>query len=119
MLASEVWPVNGSLGDLLLGALPDFDENIWNDAFSIDQLSWLPEIVSPEVPRTYSVSSFSFELMPSTLDLTVSRAQHDISPLLCRPGQKTTRGGVCSYFLNPPPDESHEGLEEQKVRGLK
>ncbi|KAJ6566665.1 hypothetical protein B0H19DRAFT_1138343 [Mycena capillaripes] len=113
VLEAEAWPVNGSLGDLLIGATGDFTENIWNTAFSLDDLSWLSEVVVPEVPRTYSVSSFPFELMPETIDLTVTRAQHEIFPLLRRPDGPTIRGGVCSSFLNPFPNE--DGQEEQEV----
>jgi hypothetical protein len=113
ILEAEAWPVNGSLGDLLIGAAGDFTENIWNTAFSLHDISWLSELVVPEVPRTYSVSSFPFELMPETIDLTVTRAQHEIFPLLRRPDGPTVRGGVCSSFLNPFPNE--DGQEAQKV----
>ena len=108
VLSSESWPINGSLGDLLVAVLNDVSEDNWDQAFPLRDLSWLPTLVPPEVPRTYSISSFSFDLLPETLDLTVARAEHEVSPLLSLDGKKTTRPGVCSGFLNPDPTITHE-----------
>lgn len=107
VLGSETWPVVGSLGDLLLGALNDVPEKVWDQAFPLNDLSWLPSLVSPEVPRTYSISCFPFDLLPETVELTVSRVDHPMSPLLLYDGQSTTRPGVCSGFLNPDPNLDH------------
>jgi hypothetical protein len=107
VLGSETWPVVGSLGDLLVAALNDVPENVWDQAFPLSDLSWLPVLVSPEVPRTYSISCFPFDLLPETVDLTVSRAEHPISPLLNLDGQPKMRPGVCSGFLNPDPTLDH------------
>ncbi|KAI3609884.1 sulfite reductase flavoprotein alpha-component [Moniliophthora roreri] len=126
VLSSDSWPVNGSLGDLLILALNEVAEQIWDQAFSLDDLSWLLNLVAPEVPRTYSISSFPFDLMPESLDLTVARSEHQVSSLLLPPdshGLKVTRPGVSSGFLNPDPTIDHEpkhhltsrGYEEEKV----
>lgn len=103
VLSSEEWPVQGSLGDLLLAALNDVPENIWDQAFSLTDLSWLPQLITPEVPRTYSISSFHQDLLPDVLQLTVARAEHTLSPLLNMSDGKITRPGVSSGFLNPDP----------------
>ncbi|KAL0577411.1 hypothetical protein V5O48_004576 [Marasmius crinis-equi] len=126
VLGSDTWPVNGSLGDLLVLALNEVDEGVWDRAFSLDNLSWLLSLVRPEVPRTYSISSFPFDLMPESIDLTVARAEHEVNPLLLHPdtrGMKVTRPGVSSGFLNPDPTLDHEpkhdltskGYEEERV----
>ncbi|KAG8776015.1 hypothetical protein FRC16_004643, partial [Serendipita sp. 398] len=107
IMGSESWPVIGSLGDLLVAALNDVPTNIWDQAFPLDNLSWLPALVSPEVPRTYSISCFPFELLPETVDLTVTRAERSVSPLLLLDGQQKTRPGICSGFLNPDPTIDH------------
>ncbi|KAG8805281.1 hypothetical protein FRC17_005592, partial [Serendipita sp. 399] len=107
IMGSESWPVIGSLGDLLVAALNDVPANIWDQAFPLDDLSWLPTLVSPEVPRMYSISCFPFELLPEFVDLTVTRAEHPISPVLLLDGQPKTRPGVCSGFLNPDPTVDH------------
>lgn len=122
VLGSEMWPVIGSLGDLLLAALNDVPDKAWDQAFPLNNLSWLATMISPEVPRTYSISCFPFELLPSTLDLTVSRVDHPMSPMLLYDGQPQTRPGVCSGFLNPDPNLDHTpkhpltlGKEEQET----
>ncbi|KAG7085882.1 hypothetical protein E1B28_003416 [Marasmius oreades] len=126
VLGSDTWPVNGSLGDLLILALNEVNEQVWDEAFSLDDFSWLLSLVAPEVPRTYSISSFPFDLMPESLDLSVARAEHEVSPLLLPPdsrGIKVMRPGVSSGFLNPDPTLDHEprhhltskGYEEEKI----
>ncbi|KAG8823264.1 hypothetical protein FRC17_009376 [Serendipita sp. 399] len=107
IIESELWPVIGSLGDLLVAALNDVPASIWDQPFPLDDLSWLPTLVSPEVPRTYSISCFPFELLPESVDLTVTRAEHPISLLLLLDGQPKTRPGVCSGFPNPDPSVDH------------
>ncbi|CCA74881.1 related to nitric-oxide synthase, salivary gland [Serendipita indica DSM 11827] len=103
VLGSETWPVVGSLGDLLMAALGDVPANVWDQAFPLDNLSWLPALIPPEVPRTYSISCFPFDLLPKSVDLTVTRAEHPVSPFLLFDGQPNSRPGVCSGFLNPDP----------------
>ncbi|KAK1218358.1 hypothetical protein PQX77_018956 [Marasmius sp. AFHP31] len=126
VLGSDTWPVNGSLGDLLLLALSEVDEAVWDRAFGLDDLTWLLTLIQPEVPRTYSISSFPFDLMPESLDLTVGRAEHEVNPLLLLPdarAMKVTRAGVSSGFLNPDPTLDHEpkhhltskGYEEDRI----
>lgn len=79
---------------------------VWNKAFNPDDLSWLPKLILVEVPRTYSISSYSDELLPSSLDLTVSRVEHEIFQALL-PGVtgREFYAGVSSGFLNPHPEE--------------
>lgn len=108
ILGSDTWPLNGALGDLLVAILNDVSEEAWDRAFSLADLSWLPALILPEVPRTYSISSFSFDLLPETLDLSVSRAEHEVSSLLVLDGKKTMRPGVSSGFLNPDPTLNHD-----------
>ncbi|KAF4990484.1 hypothetical protein FGRMN_8441 [Fusarium graminum] len=102
VLATEEWPVQGSLGDLLQRAVVDTPGHIWNRAFNLDDLSWLSDLVQLEVPRTYSISGYSNNLLPSTVDLTISRVEHKVSFIFSQ-GQHITRVGVSSGFLNPPP----------------
>lgn len=108
VLNSDTWPVFGSLGDLLTLAYNEVSEQTWDQAFPFADLSWLPALITPEVPRTYSIASFSFDLLPESLDLTVARAMHEMSPLLLPPGApKVMRPGVSSGFLNPDPTVNH------------
>ena len=110
VLSAKSWPVSGSLGDLLLMARADVPSTIWSQAFSHD-LAWLPKLVHVEVPRTYSISSHSSELLPSFINLTVSRVEHKLCPLFAFNGsQDTTRSGVSSGFLNPHPKEEEDDL---------
>lgn len=105
VLALESWPVNGSLGDLLLVARSGVSSSIWEQAFAED-LSWLPKLVPVEVPRTYSISSYSSELLPSFINLTVSRTEHKLCPLLAFDNSSDIlRSGVSSGFLNPHPED--------------
>ncbi|KAF8471890.1 hypothetical protein BDZ91DRAFT_716758 [Kalaharituber pfeilii] len=105
VLASDTWPISGSLGDLLLVARAGVSTSIWEQAFPED-LSWLPKLVPVEVPRTYSISSYSSELLPSFINLTVSRTEHKLCLLLAFDGsQDIVRSGVSSGFLNPHPDD--------------
>ncbi|QRW21751.1 indoleamine 2,3-dioxygenase [Rhizoctonia solani] len=50
VLASSEWPVQGSLGDLLLASIDDVDEEVWNKIFDLDDLKWLPVLVPLELP---------------------------------------------------------------------
>ncbi|KAF5664743.1 hypothetical protein FHETE_7015 [Fusarium heterosporum] len=102
VLATEEWPVQGSLGDLLQRAVVDTPGHIWNRAFNLDDLSWLSDLVQLEVPRTYSISGYSNDLLPGTVDLTISRVEHRVSSIFSQ-GQHITRAGVSSGFFNPPP----------------
>ncbi|KAF8712312.1 Indoleamine 2,3-dioxygenase, partial [Rhizoctonia solani] len=91
VLASSEWPVQGSPGDLLLASIDD----------------WLPVLVPLEVPRTYSVSKYSNEVLPETVDLTVSRTEHAVCQALVAAGAENTITGVASGFLNPNPLEDY------------
>jgi hypothetical protein len=117
VLASESWPVSGSLGDLLSLARSGVSSTIWDSVFEQD-LSWLPKLVPVEVPRTYSISSFSSELLPSFVNLTVSRVEHKLCPLLTFDGSKDIlRSGISSGFLNPHPSEEDESEVPTAVKG--
>ncbi|KAM0370728.1 hypothetical protein ACHAPY_010300 [Fusarium culmorum] len=102
VLATDEWPVRGSLGDLLQRAIVDTPSHIWDKAFSLDDLDWLTELVTLEVPRTYSISSYSNELLPSTVDLTISRSEYDLCSMFDQ-GESVVRAGVSSGFFNPDP----------------
>jgi sulfite reductase alpha subunit-like flavoprotein len=93
--------VRGTIGDLLQLAVAEVKPTTWDQAFSLSDLSWLSKLIPVEVPRTYSISNYSNELLPSTVDLTVSRSDYHISPVLETPGQSTVRHGVSSGYLNP------------------
>lgn len=97
--------MKGSIGDLLQLAVAEVKSTTWDQAFDLFELSWLPKLVPVEVPRTYSISNYTDELLPSTVDLTVSRSDYHITPSLSIPGESTLRHGVSSGFLNP--DISH------------
>lgn len=100
VLATQEWPVRGTLGDLLQSAVLDTPPAIWDSAFSLEDLSWLCELVSVEVPRTYSISNYPDELLPSTLDLTIARSEYELCSTFAG-DSKITRSGVSSGFLNP------------------
>ncbi|CAE6413301.1 unnamed protein product [Rhizoctonia solani] len=113
VLASSEWPVQGSLGDLLLASIDGVPEEVWNTAFDLNDLKWLPALIPLEVPRTYSVSKYSSEGLPDSVDLTVSRAEHSVCPVLVKTGAESTIAGVASGFLNPNPLDDyipHAGL---------
>ncbi|PGH21294.1 hypothetical protein AJ80_03344 [Polytolypa hystricis UAMH7299] len=115
VLASQEWPVYGSIGDLLQLAVTEVQPAIWDQAFDLVDLSWLPKLIPVEVPRTYSISTFSDDLLPSTVDLTVSRSEYKVSPLLRRPGSGSGHG-VSSGFLNPDPSkESSVYFEDEEL----
>ncbi|EXK79177.1 hypothetical protein FOQG_16196 [Fusarium oxysporum f. sp. raphani 54005] len=100
VLATDEWPVHGSLGDLLQKAVTDTPTHIWDKAFSLDDLGWLLELIQLEVPRTYSISSHNNDLLPNTVDLTISRAEYQLCSIFSQ-GQTITRSGVSSGFFNP------------------
>ncbi|KKY34684.1 putative nadph-ferrihemoprotein reductase [Diaporthe ampelina] len=100
VLATDEWPVRGSLGDLLQSAVMDTPQAVWDSAFNLQDLSWLCELVPVETPRTYSISSFPDELLPSTVDLSVSRSEYLLSATFAG-DSRVTRCGVSSGFLNP------------------
>ncbi|KAJ7868650.1 hypothetical protein B0H13DRAFT_1896983 [Mycena leptocephala] len=81
VLEAEAWPVNGSLGDLLIGATGDFTENIWNTAFSLDDFSWLSELVVPECLRSPSSSCLRRSTSPSPVLVGISRPLNFQLPL--------------------------------------
>lgn len=105
VLATDEWPVRGSLGDLLQAAVGDTSSRIWDQAFDLSgNLSWLSDLISIEVPRTYSISTYSEEMLPSTVDLTISRSEYQLCSTFAG-NAKIIRNGVSSGFLNPPVSE--------------
>ncbi|KAJ9602132.1 hypothetical protein H2200_013252 [Cladophialophora chaetospira] len=106
VLGSEMWPVQGTVGDLLQLAVTEVSPTIWDRAFDLKDLSWLPKLIPIEVPRTYSISNYSKELLPSTLDLTVARNEHQLAPVLQSGAATNQRYGVSSGCLNPDPSPS-------------
>lgn len=101
VLATDEWPVRGSLGDLLQSAVLDTPSALWDSAFSLEDLSWICEIITVEVPRTYSISNYPDELLPSTVDLTISRSEYQLCPMFAGGSEIVKRSGVSSGFLNP------------------
>ena len=101
VLSSEAWPVQGSLGDLLTAAKPEVPDCVWSQVFSHFDLSWLPRLLTIEVPRTYNISTFLRVPLPNVVEMTVTRSQHEVSKVL-QP-QCESRAGVSSGFLNPHP----------------
>jgi hypothetical protein len=111
VFGSEAWPVQSSLGDLLTAAKPEVPDCVWSQAFSRCDLSWLPRLLTIEVPRTYNISTFSRVPLPNAVDVTVTRSQHEVSKVL-QP-KCGSRAGVSSGFLNPNPymGQTHNGEE--------
>ena len=103
ILASNEWPVKGSVGDLLQTAIAEVPQDIWEQAFDLFNLAWLPKLIGLEVPRTYSISNSSPELLPSLIDLTVSRTESARDPIFKAVQPSLPLYGVSSGFLNPPP----------------
>ncbi|KAH6625494.1 hypothetical protein C7974DRAFT_455624 [Boeremia exigua] len=115
VLATDEWPVRASLGDLLQAAVKDTSSRVWDQAFDLSgNLSWLADLVSVEVPRTYSISNFSDELLPSTVDLTISRSDYELCSTLAG-ANKIIRHGVSSGFLNPPVAEEMDVLDDEEL----
>jgi sulfite reductase alpha subunit-like flavoprotein/cytochrome b involved in lipid metabolism len=111
VLATTEWPVRGSLGDLLQAAVADTNPHIWDRAFDLSgNLSWLADLITVEVPRTYSISNYSQELLPSAVELTVSRAEYKLCPTFAGNGEVTC-AGVGSGFLNPFLSSNDELIE--------
>ncbi|KKY28416.1 putative nadph-ferrihemoprotein reductase [Phaeomoniella chlamydospora] len=115
LLATNEWPINASLGDLLQAVLEDTPSHLIDQAFSLSgNLSWLCDIIPVEVPRTYSISNFSEELLPSYVELTVSRSCSELNSTFAG-GKKITRHGVSSGFLNPPLSSNEELVSEDET----
>ncbi|OAL19434.1 hypothetical protein AYO22_09596 [Fonsecaea multimorphosa] len=118
VLGSEMWPVEGSIGDLLQLAVTEVPSTIWDRAFNLSELSWLPKLIPIEVPRTYSISNYSNELLPSTLDLTVARTESQIAPIMQSTNPCNRRHGVSSGCLNPDPSSGELFDDEEYLIGI-
>jgi len=113
VLATTEWPVRATLGDLLQVAVTETPAHIWDQAFDLSgNLLWLTEMVQIEVPRTYSISNYPDELLPSTVDLTVSRSDYEVSSIFS--GSTPLRHGVGSSFLNPPVSLQGEFITDEE-----
>ncbi len=111
VLATTEWPVRGSLGDLLQAAVTDTNPHIWDREFDLTgNLTWLTDLVSVEVPRTYSISNCSWELLPSTVDLTISRAEYKLCSTFAG-NSEVICAGVGSGFFNPFLSSNDELIE--------
>lgn len=117
VLATDEWPVRGSLGDMLQAALMDTPTHIWDKAFSLDNLSWLAELISVEVPRTYSIASYTDELLPSTVDLAISRAEYKVCSTFSKQ-EDISRAGVASGFFNPSPPSDDMVSDDEILVGV-
>ena len=114
VLATDEWPVRGTLGDLLQSAVADTNPTIWDRAFDLTgDLSWLADLIAVEVPRTYSISTYSRELLPSTVDLTISRAEYKLCSTFAG-DEEVTCAGVGSGFLNPFVSSGDEFIEAEE-----
>lgn len=72
-----------------------------------------------EVPRTYSISSSPEELLPSTVDLTISRAEYRLCATFAG-SSDVRRSGVSSGFLNPPVGsaDDYSSLDTELLIGI-
>ncbi|KAH8177697.1 cytochrome b5-like heme/Steroid binding domain-containing protein [Sarocladium implicatum] len=114
VLATTEWPVRGSLGDLLQAAVVDTPVQIWDQAFDLSgDLGWLCDLIPVEVPRTYSISNCSDELLPSSVDLTISRAGYKLCDTFAA-DKDVTRYGVSSGFLNPAVGSADDVLTQEQ-----
>jgi len=122
LLSSDIWPINGSLGDLLTVAKSEVSQVLWRTAFNPHNLVWLTDLIPIEVPRTYNISNFSAEPLPKTLDLTVTRLDHHLHPLLqTQNSNSKIRPGISSNFLNPAPSPDFafsDGLEQVHLQNI-
>ncbi|ETN42751.1 uncharacterized protein HMPREF1541_01909 [Cyphellophora europaea CBS 101466] len=114
VLGSEMWPVQGTLGDLLQLAVAEASPTIWDQAFDLSDLSWLPRLIPVETPRTYSISNFSNEMLPGTIDLTVARNEYKLASVLDAGQDSTVRYGVSSGCLNPDPCVADDMSDEEQ-----
>ncbi|KAI1496779.1 cytochrome b5-like Heme/Steroid binding domain-containing protein [Biscogniauxia marginata] len=117
VLATDEWPVRGSLGDLLQDAIMDTPTHIWDKAFDLNNISWLADLIPLEVPRTYSIASYTDELLPNTVDLAVSRAEYKLCSTFSK-GEDISRAGVSSGFLNPSPPSDDVSLDDEVLIGV-
>ncbi|KAI1214787.1 uncharacterized protein F4807DRAFT_404564 [Annulohypoxylon truncatum] len=117
VLATDEWPVRGSLGDILQDALMDTPTHIWDKAFSLDNLSWLAGLISVEIPRTYSIASYTDELLPSTVDLAISRAEYKLCSTFSKQ-EDVGRAGVASGFFNPYPSSNEMESDDEILVGV-
>lgn len=84
-----------------MAAINDVSEDVWDRAFDLRNLAWLPALIPLEVPRTYSISKYSDEGLPEFVDLTVSRAEHQVCAQLVAAGADKTITGpylTCSIM---------------------
>jgi cytochrome b involved in lipid metabolism len=114
VLGSEMWPVQGAVGDLLQLALAEVSPQTWDTAFDLSDLSWLPKLIPIEVPRTYSISNYTNELLPSTVDLTVTRSEYKLADVLDSGQSATIRYGVSSGCFNPDPSHSEDMFDDEE-----
>lgn len=114
ILGSEMWPVQGTIGDVLQLAVSEVSPALWDKAFDLNDLSWLPKLIPVETPRTYSISNYSNELLPSTVDLTVARSEYKVAKVLDMGLSSNQRYGVSSGCLNPDPTFSEEMFDDEE-----
>ncbi|GKT94549.1 sulfite reductase flavoprotein alpha-component [Colletotrichum tofieldiae] len=92
VLATDEWPA----------AVMDTPTHIWDQAFDLsNDIPWLSDLIPVEIPRTYSISNYPEDLLPSTVDLTISRAEYKLCATFAGKSD-IPRSGVSSGYLNPP-----------------
>jgi len=114
VLGSDMWPVQGTIGDVLQLAVSEVSPSVWDKAFDLNDLSWLPKLIPVETPRTYSISNYSNELLPSMVDLTVARSEYKLAKVLDVGLSSNQRYGVSSGCLNPDPAYSEEMFDDEE-----
>ncbi|KDN70089.1 putative sulfite reductase flavoprotein alpha-component [Colletotrichum sublineola] len=113
VLATDEWPVRGSLGDLLQAAVMDTPTHVWDQAFDLsNDIPWLSDLIPVEVPRTYSISNYPEETLPSTVDLTISRAEYKLCATFAGKAD-VSRSGVSSGYLNPPVGSPEDSVADE------
>ncbi|KAL0942299.1 NADPH-ferrihemoprotein reductase (cytochrome b5-like Heme/Steroid binding domain-containing protein) [Colletotrichum truncatum] len=117
VLSTDEWPVRGSLGDLLQDAVTDTPPQIWDRVFNLENVSWLADLVPLEVPRTYSIASYTEELLPETVDLAVSRSEYKLCSTFAK-NSEVSRAGVASGFLNPPVEVEEIDSDDEILIGV-
>ncbi|KPI36763.1 uncharacterized protein AB675_11784 [Cyphellophora attinorum] len=110
LLASESWPVMGTLGDVLQRAIEEVSPIVWDTIFDLEHLSWLTQLVSVGTPQLYCISSPALmgSGLPSVVKIMVERVSYDVPVELDSGLESTKRFDMTSQALHPDPDDMNE-----------
>ncbi|ETN45797.1 uncharacterized protein HMPREF1541_09630 [Cyphellophora europaea CBS 101466] len=113
LLDEEIWPIMGTLGDVLQLAIEEVSPIIWDTVFDLSHLSWLPEMIPVAVPRAYGISSPALmgTSLPSSVKITVQRVTYKVHPSLDGGLESPTGTGMSSCALNPHPAHADDHLD--------